>query len=74
MKTQKREWKLFDDGDSAIANGTPFRVNCFIGEHETFLYFSSRVEAFEFAQNNPNLEQLQIKNIATCETLYGTID
>lgn len=64
-------WKLFDDGTSAIEIGAPFRVSYFVGCEETFLYFKTRDEAFGFAQRHPNIEKLEIVNLATREVLHG---
>lgn len=63
-------WKLFDDGDSAIVNGTPFRVAYFLNETAHFLYFRTKEEAFRFVQDSPELERPEIKNVADCEYLY----
>ncbi len=75
-----REFKQLDDARSAVANGTPFRVTYFIqrtntllrNEHltERTLYFKTRDEAFEFAQNHSGIENISIQNLETREVLF----
>lgn len=66
-----RGWKLYDDGESAVANGTPFRVSYFNSQHyETFLYFATKGDAFAFVQTHPELTQPEIKDLIANEFLY----
>lgn len=66
-----RGWKLYDDDESAIANGKTFRVCYFTKEHqEKFLYYQTKEEAFSFVQEHPELDRPEIKDVKTCEYLY----
>lgn len=65
-----RGWKRYDDGNSAIENGTPFRVAYFLHEKESHLYFETSAQAFAFAQDKPEIDRIEIKNVETGKTLF----
>ena len=65
-----RDFKLFDDGMSAMDNGTDFRVAYFVGERQRYLYFNTREEAFSFVQNHPEADMPEIQNMRTYAMLY----
>lgn len=65
-----RGWKLFDDGNSAVAAGTPFRVSYFLRQEERHLYFATKEEAFAWVQDNPTFEGPEIKDMQSNEYLY----
>jgi len=70
VSTKTAGWKLFDDDDSAVAAGTPFRVNYFIGGEERVLYFRTSAAAFEFVQANWNVILPEILDLVHCEVLF----
>lgn len=63
-------WTLYDNDESAEANGTPFRVCYFLRQEERFLYFLTQEEAFQWVADKPTLERPEIKDIRTGTYLY----
>lgn len=64
------EWKLDNDGESAVSAGTPFRVAYFVGTRERFLYFRTQEEAFAFVQGHPTAEDPEIMNLRSRVMLF----